>query len=159
VQYLAIGTEYRVGRTRLEVVLRDVTDADLSVFFDHQQDPVATRMAAFPSRDREAFMAHWAKILADPAVIVQTIEAEGQVAGNVVSFDADARREVGYWLGREYWGSGIATRALTEFLSHDTTRPLFAGVARNNAGSVRVLEKCGFAHAGEDGAMLTFRLG
>src|SRR5207244_9942675 len=32
-------------------------------FFEHQLDAEATRMAAFPSRDRDAFMAHWARIM------------------------------------------------------------------------------------------------
>jgi hypothetical protein len=43
------------------VQLRDVIEADLPSFFEHQLDPDATRMAAFPSRDRERFMAHWGK--------------------------------------------------------------------------------------------------
>ncbi len=47
------------------VQLRDVAEGDLPVFFEHQRDPVANRMAGFPPRDRDAFVAHWAKILAD----------------------------------------------------------------------------------------------
>lgn len=41
-----------------DVLLRDVTESDLPIFFEQQLDPDATAMAAFPSRDREAFMAH-----------------------------------------------------------------------------------------------------
>ena len=41
------------------VTLRDVTEADLPIFYEQQLDPEATQMAAFPSRDRDAFMAHW----------------------------------------------------------------------------------------------------
>jgi RimJ/RimL family protein N-acetyltransferase len=62
----------------------------------------------------------------------------------VVSFNCGDEREVGYWLGREYWGQGIATAALQEFLAVEQHRPLFAGVVDDNAGSIRVLEKCGF---------------
>ena len=40
-------------------VLREVLVSDLDAFFEHQRDPEATRMAAFPARDREAFDAHW----------------------------------------------------------------------------------------------------
>ncbi len=64
-----------------EVRLREVTEADLPILFEHQSDPEAARMAAFPSRDREAFMAHWARILADPKVTARTILFEGRVAG------------------------------------------------------------------------------
>lgn len=131
------------------VQLRDVIAADLPIFFAHQQDLEATRMAAFPAREHEAFMAHWARVLADPTVITQTILADGQVAGNVVSFVVDGEREVGYWLGRAYWGMGVATRALAAFLTQVTERPLYAHVVKHNHGSRRVLEKCGFTVCAE----------
>ena len=84
------------------VLLRDVIESDLHIFFEQQLDPVATQMAAFPARDREAFMAHWTKILADETNILKTILFDGQVAGNIVSWLHSGEREVGYWLGREY---------------------------------------------------------
>ncbi len=133
-----------------EVRLRDVTDADLPLFFEHQRDPAATEMAAFPARERAPFMAHWAAILADPTLAKQTILVDGQVAGNIGSWEQDGVRQVGYWLGRDYWGRGIATQALAAFLTQITPRPLYAHVAKHNIGSRRVLEKCGFTLAGED---------
>ncbi len=120
--------------------------------FEQQLDPAATQMAAFPARDREAFMAHWAKILRDETVIVKAILFEGQVAGNVVCFEQSGQTLIGYWLGKEYWGKGIATHALSEFLNHVKTRPLYAYVAKHNLASRRVLEKCGFMLIGEDKA-------
>ena len=86
---------------RGDVLLRDVADSDLPVFFEHQRDPVANRVADFPARDREAFAAHWAKILGDENVTKKTVLFEGRVAGNVVSFERDGEREVGYWIRRE----------------------------------------------------------
>ena len=133
-----------------EVLLRNVTENDLPVFFEHQLDPVATQMAAFPARDREPFMAHWAKILGDNTVIKQTILFNGGVAGNIVCWEQSGDREVGYWIGREFWGKGIATRALSDFLHQVKTRPLYAHVAKHNIGSFRVLEKCGFTVLRED---------
>jgi RimJ/RimL family protein N-acetyltransferase len=128
-----------------DVRLRDVLEADLPIFFEQQRDPDATRMAAFPARDWEAFQAHWtAKILGDAAVAKKTILFDGQVAGNVVSFERAGTPLVGYWIGKEFWGKGIATRALSQFLETVRMRPLFAHVAKQNAGSIRVLEKCGF---------------
>lgn len=126
------------------MILREVADADLPVLFEHQRDPEANRMAALPARDRAAFDAQWREILGDPAVLIRTVELDGDVAGNVLSFDAGGERLVGYWLGREHWGRGIATRALAAFLELERTRPLRAHVADANAGSRRVLEKCGF---------------
>lgn len=135
---------------RGDVILRDVTEADLPILFEHQRDPEALRMAAFASRDWEAFTAHWTKILGDETVAKKTILCDGAVAGHLGCFERDGEREVGYWIGREYWGKGIATRALFEFLRHIKERPLVAHVAKHNLGSIRVLEKCGFTHAGED---------
>jgi RimJ/RimL family protein N-acetyltransferase len=132
------------------ILLRDVTEADLPIFFEHQLDPTATAMAAFPSRDRDAFMTHWAKIMMDDPVILKTILFNGQIAGNIVSFVQSGEREVCYWLGKEYWGQGIATKALAAFLEQVMDRPLYAHVAKHNRGSHRVLEKCGFMIVGED---------
>jgi RimJ/RimL family protein N-acetyltransferase len=127
-----------------DVELRDVTPDDLPTLFEQQFDPEANRMAAFPARDREAFMAHWEKILRNPAGITKAIWSNGRLAGYVTAFRQSGEMEVGYWLGREYWGQGIATKALASFLGQVTARPLFAHVAKHNIGSIRVLEKCGF---------------
>jgi RimJ/RimL family protein N-acetyltransferase len=130
--------------------LRNVITSDLPIFFEQQLDPVANQMAAFPARDREAFMAHWTKILADESNILKTILYDDQVAGNIVSWEQSGEQEVGYWLGREYWGKGIATRALAAFLEQVTARPLYAYVAKHNLASIRVLEKCGFTIMSEE---------
>jgi RimJ/RimL family protein N-acetyltransferase len=128
-----------------EVQLRDVIEDDLPILFEHQMDPEANRMAAFTPRNEKDFFAHWTKILTDDTVVKKTILFDGDVAGSVVSFERDGDREVGYWIGREYWGRGIATRALSEFLDLVEMRPLYAHVAKHNVASIRVLEKCGFA--------------
>ena len=129
----------------VEVRLREVQPEDLTIFYEHQLDPEAAQMAAFPSRDRAAFDAHWAiNVLGNPDAITRTILYQNQVAGSVGSWPRDGARYVGYWLGREFWGRGIATRALMAFLDIVIERPLFAEVAVHNVGSIRVLEKCGF---------------
>jgi RimJ/RimL family protein N-acetyltransferase len=132
------------------VLLREVTKDDLPIFFEQQLDSEANQMAAFPARDRNAFMAHWTKILADETVTKKTILLDGQVAGNIVSFEQSGQPQVGYWIGREYWGQGVATKALSIFLDQVKARPLYAHVAKHNIASRRVLEKCGFAICGED---------
>src|SRR4029079_15563081 len=128
-----------------EVRLRDVEPNDLPIFYEQQLDDDATRMAAFPARDRAAFDAHWAKILGNPALVKQTILVDGQVAGHIGSWPQEDVRLVGYWIGKEAWGKGVASRALADFLRLVTERPLYAHVAKHNVGSIRVLEKCGFS--------------
>ncbi len=126
------------------ISIRPVIEADLPFFYLHQLDEEATRMADFPSRSEEAFYAHWHKIMADPTNVLRTILEDGQVAGSVVSFILDGRREVRYWIGRDFWGPGVATRALELMLVELKERPLIAVTAVHNLGSQRVLEKCGF---------------
>ena len=128
-------------------VLRDVTEDDLPVFFEHQNDPEAIRMAVWPPRDRDAFFDHWRRILRDDELIAKTIVSGDEVAGNIGSFERDGKRYVGYWVGREFWGQGLATKALAELVA-ELDRPLYAEVAATNIGSVRVLEKCGFTVVG-----------
>jgi RimJ/RimL family protein N-acetyltransferase len=102
---------------------------------------------------------HWTKILAEETVIKRTVLFNGRVAGNVVSFEQECEQEVGYWIGREYWGKGVATEALSQFLAHvEVRRPLHAAVAKHNVGSIRVLEKCGFAVVGEEEGEYVLRL-
>lgn len=93
-------------------------------------------------------MAHWNRILSDATVIAKTVLFEGHVVGNVVSFEHSGKTEVGYWIGKRHWGKGIASKALREFLGHVKTRPLYAGVAKHNVASIRMLEKCGFTVVG-----------
>jgi len=132
------------------VTLREVSGDDGSVFFEFQLDPEASEMAGFQARSWDAHSSHWARILDDETVVTQTVLVDGQVAGNVVSFIQDGVREVGYWTGRAFWGRGIATQALADFLTHEQRRPLYAHVVKHNAASRRVLEKCGFTLAAEE---------
>ena len=133
-----------------QILLRDVEESDLPTFFEHQLDPEATHMAGFPSRDRESFMAHWNRVLEDESAFQKTILFDGEVAGNIVSFVNSGEREVGYWIGREFWGRGVATRALDEFLRLEERRPLHAAVVHHNVASIKVLEKCGFRVSGAE---------
>ncbi len=141
-----------VGAVTAGVVLRDVTDDDLLIFFEQELDQDANYMAAFTAKDpsdRAAFTAHWARMRADDTVTVRTILCNGAVAGNVARYEQSGKPEVTYWLGKQYWGKGIATAALGAFLALFTERPLYAHAAKDNIASMRVLQKCGFTIAGE----------
>jgi RimJ/RimL family protein N-acetyltransferase len=137
----------------IDVHLRDVTEADFPIFFQQQLDSEANRMAAFTTKDpadRESFTAKWTKILVDDTITKKAIVVEGRVIGYLAGFQRLGKPEVSYWLGREYWGKGLATKALTAFLSDVKVRPLYARAAKDNIASIRVLEKCGFTIVGQD---------
>ncbi len=136
-----------------ELTLRDVIASDLPIFFQHQQDSAANHMVAFTSADptdRKMFDQHWVKVLSDESITKQTILLGEHVIGNLVGYELFDEHNIGYWLGKEYWGQGLATRALVAFLRHEVTRPLYARVAYDNYGSLRVLQKSGFEIIGED---------
>ena len=69
---------------------------------------------------------------------------DDHVAGNVLSWQWNEKPLVGYWVGRSFWGRGVATAALRAFLAMFKPRPVYARVSRQNVASIRVLEKCGF---------------
>jgi len=135
------------------ILLREVHPQDREIFYLQQLDAEANWMAAFVSKDpadRESFEDHWDKILASPQNVNRTVLASGQVAGHIACYPNSGHLEVTYWLGREFWGKGIATGALRLMLGAVTVRPLLARTAKGNPASLRVLQKCGFVIVGED---------
>ncbi|MEH0422301.1 GNAT family N-acetyltransferase [Streptomyces sp. B21-083] len=136
----------------MDVVLREVHDSDLPVFFRQTNDPESLRMAAFTAKDptdRAAFDAHWERIRASSNVL-RTVLVDGDVVGSAAVYGELGAREVTYWIDRSYWGRGIATAALRALVAEVPDRPLHARAAADNTGSLRVLEKCGFRVSGHD---------
>src|SRR5690606_7566603 len=114
---------------------------------------VYDRMAAFTHgdvNDRAAFDARMARIRANPSVVIRAILSGDEVVGSVASFVLEGEREVTYGVARERWGQGIATAALHLLLAELAERPLHARAAADNAGSLRVLAKCGFVEVARE---------
>ncbi|PTY04306.1 GNAT family N-acetyltransferase [Opitutaceae bacterium EW11] len=135
------------------IMLRKVEPSDLEAFYQQQLEPEGIWMAAFVSRDRKdkvAFYAHWEKILSTPEITQRTIVVDGEVAGHIACFPQDGHLEVTYWLGKEFWGRGLATEALMRLLHLVVDRPMFARAAADNFRSIRVLQKCGFRIVGNN---------
>ncbi len=128
------------------VLLRPVTECDLPTLFSHQADPVVREMGVVPYRDHDAFLAKWKEVLADDSVVNRSIWAGDKLVGNIACFVRDGVREVGYIIGREFWGKGIGSAAIAEFLPLLAAfpRPITARVVRHNYASLRVLQKNGF---------------
>ncbi|WP_137789250.1 GNAT family N-acetyltransferase [Bacillus sp. E(2018)] len=136
-----------------DVKLRDIKEDDLPIFFEQQLDFMANYMAAFTPKDpndKDAFLAHWTKIITDETITVKTILWNDNVTGHISNFEQFGEPEVSYWIGRKYWGQGFATKALSQFLAVIKVRPLFARAAKDNIASIHVLGKCGFRITSED---------
>jgi RimJ/RimL family protein N-acetyltransferase len=130
--------------------LRGIVKTDLPTLYEYEHDPEATAMAAFSAREWERFQTHWERVWNNPKAVARAIMWEGQVAGNIGAWEQDGKWLVGYWIGREFWGKGVATAALRAMLEEVTERPIWAHVVAHNKGSQRVLEKCGFVVAGQE---------
>lgn len=133
--------------------LREVRPEDLDRFFEHQQDPEANLMAAYAARnpsDRGVFDYHWSNLLHDPDTLVRTIDQDGEVAGAIICQVMDGIPELSFWTSRPFWGQGITTAAVDEFLATYPHRPITARVPADNIGSQKVLTRRGFVVTGEE---------
>jgi len=136
-----------------QCALRPVEVADLDAIFEQMRDPESVRMAAFTARDpsdRSAFDAHMARIMSSPEVRFRAIVRDARLLGTVASYLSEGATEVTYWIDRGCWGQGIATQALSLLLEEVSVRPIRARAASDNAASLRVLRKLGFAPLGTE---------
>jgi ribosomal-protein-alanine N-acetyltransferase len=133
--------------------LRNTVPEDIETFFTFQLDEEANHMAAFTQpdpHDKEAYMTKWAKNLANNGISMYTIIYDGQIVGSVLAWPLEGEPQISYWLGKEFWGKGIATQAAKGFLELFSDRPIYGRIAFDNTRSMRVLTKCGFKQQGAD---------
>lgn len=139
--------------TANNMTLIKTTGEDLDTLFQFQTDKEGIQLAAFTPKDpddKNAYIQKYSKLLADPAINMYTIKIDEEIVGSISKFVLENEAEITYWLNRNFWGRGIATTALKEFLQMENTRPIYGRVAFDNYGSQKVLEKCGFIKIGTD---------
>lgn len=132
----------------MNIQLRDMTLDDLSWFYEFQCDPESNKLAAVYPRSEADFQGHWRSAFEDDAVVAKAIVDDSGPLGTISCFSCDGQNSIGYWIGRPFWGQGIASTALRLLLDIEKRRPLFARVAKENGASLRVLQKCGFEITG-----------
>jgi RimJ/RimL family protein N-acetyltransferase len=136
-----------------DIKLRRTEVADLDCLFQFQLDKEANNLAAFTPKDptnKSAYLNKYTKLLNDPAINMQTIIIDNIIVGSIAKFEMEGKTEITYWIDRNFWGQGIATKALKYFIKIETCRPIFGRVAFDNFGSQKVLEKCSFVKIGTD---------
>jgi RimJ/RimL family protein N-acetyltransferase len=139
--------------TNTPLTLTETIKDDLNAFFQFQLDEEANYLAAFTAKDpndKAAYIEKYSKFLTDPAITMRTIKSNDEIVGSIAKFVMANEAGITYWIDRKFWGKGIATAALQDFLKIEKTRPLFAHTAFDNYGSQKVLEKCGFKKIGQD---------
>jgi RimJ/RimL family protein N-acetyltransferase len=139
--------------TNNNISLTETEKDDLNAFFQFQLDKEANYLAAFTSKDpndKTAYIEKYTRFLADPTINMRTIKVNGEIAGSVAKFVVENDAEITYWIDRKFWGQGIATTALKDFLKIEQIRPIYGRVAFDNYGSQKVLEKCGLVEIGKE---------
>jgi RimJ/RimL family protein N-acetyltransferase len=131
------------------ITLRRTTAADIPALHTFELDEASNQLAGTKPRDWPTFQARWNQILADSdgsktGVTPRVILADGLLVGSINIAPHEGADSIGYWITRDHWGRGIATRAIALMLSEFTRRPLYATAAGHNGPSIRVLEKAGF---------------
>jgi RimJ/RimL family protein N-acetyltransferase len=141
-----------LGTRRL--VLRPPTIDDAVAIMDLVGDAeVARNLARVPHPYSLSDARHFLEEIV-PREIVWAIETSGRLVGMAgLSPEAEGEAELGYWIGRPFWGRGYATEAATAvvatgFADHGL-HALTAGWFDDNPASGRVLAKLGFVPAGE----------
>jgi len=138
-------------------ILRRWEDTDAENLYEYAKDPDVGPIAGWPphrdlneSRDvirnvlsgKEAY----AICLKSDCKAIGTVELK--LNGHTDLTERDDECELGYWLGKPFWGQGIMPEAVREILRHafedlGMTR-VWVGYYEGNAKSKRVQEKCGF---------------
>lgn len=138
------------------VQLRPWQLTDAASLARHANDPDIARNLrdVFPHPYSLADAQHYLDFVTDPASpqLTLAIDVAGEAVGSIsLVFQPDVHRrsaEIGYWLGRAFWGQGIATAAVRQLSSYglasfDVGR-LYAAVFAANQASARVLAKAGY---------------
>lgn len=138
------------------LVLRPPHEADIPDLVRHANDKALAAMLSsmpHPYRETEArnFINRWAPG-ANGVGYALTLAENGSFLG-CASISAGSRGpELGYWIGRPFWGQGFATEAahaLVDLMFRATpSDTLHASCRVVNTPSRRVIQKCGFHYAG-----------
>lgn len=141
---LALRAPQAEDAPRLAALADDAAIARMTLRMPHPYTPA----------DAHAFVAAAAQ--QDPRrAVTFLIEHEDQGPVGVIGLfeDGDPAPEVGYWIGRPFWGRGYATEALEGAMVWASRswrrRALVSGHFADNPASGRVLEKAGFLYTGE----------
>jgi RimJ/RimL family protein N-acetyltransferase len=141
------------------LTLRALQPADAPAMTRLVDDPGVAAMTTsipypFPEGAAEAFIERMANVEPEREGVF-ALEADGDGFIGVLGFHPDGRGalEIGYWLGRAFWGRGYMTEAVDAALGWAGggwgRRYLLAGHFADNPASGQVLVKTGFLYTGE----------
>ena len=141
------------------LVLRPWEDADAADLYKYAKDPEVGPMAGWPVHTSvEGSLSVIRGVLGRPETYAICLREDGRAIGSIGlhlngftdMISRDDECELGYWLGRPFWGRGIVPEAVGEMLRHAFRdigmRCVWCGHYDGNDKSRRVQEKCGFRY-------------
>ncbi len=151
--------EGMVTLTTERLVLREWRDEDAGPLYELASDAAVGPAAGWPQhRDERESMYIIQTVLRRPDSYAVTFKGDGSLVGAIAFKDhsssdlvqGDSERELGYWIGRPYWGRGFATEAVRVMLAYGRDELclscIWAGHYAGNLASRRVMEKCGLSY-------------
>lgn len=144
------------------LILRLWKETDLDDFFEYASVPNVGEMAGWPHHaDKEVSKNILKNFIDNGDVYAIILKENKKVIGSLgvhnktmdPDFKADAQREIGYVLSKEYWGRGFMPEAVKEVIKYAFEKlrvdVLWCGHFSENMQSKRVVEKCGFVFYGK----------
>ncbi len=128
----------------MRVELREIVEADLDTLCSFQDDPEIVASGFVPHRPPGVFHEHMRKTKLNAGSLGRSIWVDGVLAGSIMKFFRGGVHEIGYLIGREFWGKGIASIAVEQMLELSKDRPMYGVCLAENVASQRVLQKAGF---------------
>lgn len=148
------------------LVLRPWSDGDAEALFKYASDPEIGLSAGWPphtsvENSREIIRT----VFSAPEIYAVVLKSTGEPVGscgimfsNSLHYEDmnDKEAEIGYWIGKPYWGQGLIPEAVRALLSRSFNdlklSAVWCGYYDDNHKSRRVCEKCGFRyhHTNED---------
>ncbi len=132
---------------------------DLFTLIETSRDHLREHMGANLAQDKaevHQLCLRSKKLFAENGAIITLITYQGKTAGLINIQDRTGEgisgAEIGYWLGKDFIGKGIITRAaktLTDYaFKHWDVQRVFLGIATDNPRSIAVAERLGFTIEG-----------
>ena len=138
------------------LILRPWQEDDAEELYKYASDPDVGPIAGWPvhtsvENSKEIIR----DVLSDPETYAIVLKETGLVIGSIGLHHNDLaakedEAELGYWLGKPYWGRGIVPEAAKEMLRHAfddlKLRRVWCAYYDGNEKSKRVQEKLGFKY-------------
>ena len=141
------------------LILRPWQESDLEWVYEYFSDPAVAIPSGLPTHtSMEDSRRMLTDVLSAPNTFALYLKSEGHVIGDIVlmigqaSFEKlpDTEAELGYWIGKPYWGQGLTTEAARKMIRYAfeelKLEKLWSGYFDGNDASRRVQEKCGFRY-------------